>query len=68
MDPQDAIGVEMHIELAAVGPQLGGSPECGEGVLGTLAGGTAVGDDFRAGHRSSLTFARLRRLTSRECQ
>jgi hypothetical protein len=27
-----------------------------------------VGDDFRAGHRSSLTFARLRRLTSRECQ
>lgn len=50
MDPQDAIGVEMHIELAAVGPQLGGPPEGSEGVLGALAGGTAVGDDFRAGH------------------
>jgi hypothetical protein len=50
VDPQDAIGVEMDIKLASVGPKLGGPPEGGEGVLGALAGGPAVGDDFGAGH------------------
>lgn len=67
MDPQDAIRMEVHIELAAVGAELGRPPEGGKGVLGLLAGGAAVGDDFGAGHGDSLTSVPSRRLTLREC-
>lgn len=67
VDPQDPIRMQVDVELTALGTQLGRPPEGGEGVLGVLAGGAAVGDDFRAGHGGSLTSVTLRRLTFREC-
>ncbi len=67
MDSQDPIRMEVDVKLAALSPQFGGPTEGGEGVLGVLAGGAAVGNDFRAGHGGSLTSVTLRRLTFREC-
>ena len=67
MHPEYAIGVQVDVELAAVGPQFGGTAEGCEGVLRALAGRAAVGDDFGAGHGTSLTSVRPRRLTFRGC-
>jgi hypothetical protein len=44
VDPEDAVRVEMDVELHAVRPELCGTLEGREGVLGALAGGPAVGD------------------------
>ena len=46
MDHQDAVGAEVHVELDAVGTQLDRPHERRDRVLGALAGGAAVSDDF----------------------
>ncbi len=53
MHPQNAVWVEVDVELDAVRAQFDGTREGGEGVLRALTGGTAVGDDFGAGHSVS---------------
>ena len=59
--------MQVHVELAAIGAEVGRPSEGGEGVFRTLAGGAAVGDDFGAGHGTSLTSVDARRLTFRGC-
>lgn len=67
MDKEPTVRVEVDVELTAVGAEVGGAAEGGEGVLRLLAGGPPVGDDFGVWHGSSLTSVALRRLTSRAC-
>jgi hypothetical protein len=53
MDPEDPICMQVDVKLHPTGPQLNGALEGGEGILGALTGGAAVGNDFRTGHAVS---------------
>lgn len=66
--PEHPVWVQVDIKLTAVGPKVGRALEGGQGILGALAGGAAVGNYLGAGHADSLTSIRPRRLTFRRCQ
>jgi hypothetical protein len=61
MDPENAVRVQVNVELAPVRAELDGALERRNGVLWAFAGGPAVGDDFRAAHSDSLTSQALSR-------